>query len=71
MSVAHPFRGALYCGLMIGNGEPSVVEFNARFGDPETSGHDAARAGSPGLLESAADGVLDPQAAAAVPRPVA
>jgi phosphoribosylamine--glycine ligase len=31
-----PFIGCLYCGLMIKDGEPKVVEFNARFGDPET-----------------------------------
>jgi phosphoribosylamine--glycine ligase len=31
-----PFRGVLYVGLMIDRGEPSVVEFNVRFGDPET-----------------------------------
>ncbi|MDD5765695.1 MAG: phosphoribosylamine--glycine ligase [Candidatus Marinimicrobia bacterium] len=31
-----PYTGVLYCGLMIDRGEPSVVEFNARFGDPET-----------------------------------
>ena len=30
------YRGCLYAGLMIVNGEPKVVEFNARFGDPET-----------------------------------
>ena len=26
----------LYVGLMIADGEPSVIEFNVRFGDPET-----------------------------------
>ena len=30
-----PYRGILYVGLMIANGKPRVVEFNARFGDPE------------------------------------
>lgn len=30
------YRGILFIGLMIVDGEPKVLEFNVRFGDPET-----------------------------------
>lgn len=31
----HPYQGFLYAGLMISEGEPYVLEFNCRLGDPE------------------------------------
>ncbi|MFN2459528.1 MAG: phosphoribosylamine--glycine ligase [Candidatus Velthaea sp.] len=58
------YRGVLYCGLMWTARGPVVIEFNARFGDPETQvlmplvTGDFAR-----YLRSCADGALDAGAA--------
>lgn len=58
-----PFTGCLFCGLMIHHGEPRVVEFNARFGDPETQAVLSVFEGDlVRLLSSAARGEIDKSA---------
>ncbi|MBN1209349.1 MAG: phosphoribosylamine--glycine ligase [Myxococcaceae bacterium] len=63
-----PFKGALYAGLMLTRSGPKVLEFNARFGDPETQvlmlqlGEDLLP-----LLEACARGRLEPRALALEP----
>ncbi|WP_405841694.1 phosphoribosylamine--glycine ligase [Streptomyces sp. NBC_01518] len=55
-----PFSGLLYAGLAITSRGVRVIEFNARFGDPETQVV-LARLKTPlaGVLLAAADGTLD------------
>jgi phosphoribosylamine--glycine ligase len=58
------YVGVLYCGLMWTEKGPYVIEFNARFGDPETQVLMPRINGDFALfLKSAADGMLDPGAA--------
>jgi phosphoribosylamine--glycine ligase len=56
------FTGLLYAGLMVTSDGPKVVEFNARFGDPETQA----------LMPALADGtrLLDLMHAVAIRRPL-
>jgi phosphoribosylamine--glycine ligase len=58
-----PFVGTLYVGLALTSSGPKVVEFNARFGDPETQVV-LARLLTPlgGLLHAAATGALEAEA---------
>ncbi len=58
-----PFIGCLYAGMMIKDGNVSVVEFNVRFGDPETQAVLALVEGDfAKLLYSAVSGKLDKNA---------
>lgn len=56
----NPFQGLLYCGLIVTAAGIRVIEFNARFGDPETQVV-LERLGEPlsPLLLASANGTLD------------
>lgn len=55
-----PYKGALYAGIMVTSKGPMVLEFNARFGDPETQAIlPRLKSDLAGLLENACDGKLE------------
>jgi phosphoribosylamine--glycine ligase len=57
----NPFVGCLFCGLMIDGSDVNVVEFNVRFGDPETQAvMSVLDADVAALFASAARGSIDP-----------
>jgi phosphoribosylamine--glycine ligase len=54
-----PFSGLLYAGLAWGSAGPAVVEFNCRFGDPETQAVlDLLKTPIGGVLAAVANGTL-------------
>jgi len=59
-----PYAGLLYAGLALTSKGVRVVEFNARFGDPETQVVlDRLETPPAGLLHACATGALDPKTA--------
>ncbi len=59
-NIGAPFVGILFAGLMIGKNGPKLLEFNARFGDPETQVIlPRIKTDFIDLIEAAIDGNLD------------
>jgi phosphoribosylamine---glycine ligase len=64
-----PFSGVLYAGIMMTPGGPKVLEFNVRFGDPETQALLPRVGGDLGdILLAAASGGLADQPVPMTPR---
>lgn len=56
----HPFKGFLFMGLMNCGGEPMVIEYNVRMGDPETEAiFPRLRVNMAELVQAIAHGNLD------------
>jgi phosphoribosylamine--glycine ligase len=54
------YKGVLYAGLMIADGKPKVLEFNARFGDPETQAViPRLKSDMVPIMQACIDGTLD------------
>ena len=68
----HPFRGFLYCGLMMTSEGPQVLEYNVRMGDPETQPLMFRMRGNfAELMSSAARGELQTDSVSWSPGPTA
>jgi phosphoribosylamine--glycine ligase len=62
--MGHPYKGVLYAGLMFTKDGPKLIEYNARFGDPETQVVlPRLKSDLLSLLMATADGTLDQQTA--------
>jgi phosphoribosylamine--glycine ligase len=65
-----PYCGILYAGLMIAADGPKVIEYNCRFGDPETQAVlPRVKNDLVGMIEAAVDGKLDSVSLEIDPRP--
>jgi phosphoribosylamine---glycine ligase len=60
VDMGHPYKGVLYAGLILTRDGPKLIEYNARFGDPETQVlMPRLKDDLLTLLLAAADGTLD------------